>query len=204
MRNGAATRERLLEAAIAVIEAEGEVGVRVDQIATTAGVTKPVLYHHFGDREGLIVAAQAERFRRALRFGLAEVAAGAERCQSAADFAALVAAWVRSFGTVDGIQRRRMRIEVLGSAVSRPALHASVQAAADDHTSELAAIIQFAQERGWVSTQFSAATHAAWWTGLVLSRHLVETEPQRHDVDQWDGLTEHVLRFIMRPVGADV
>ena len=64
MTGARGTRDKILEAAIAIIEVEGEAGVRVDRVVETAGFTKPVLYHHFDDREDLVIAAQGERYRR--------------------------------------------------------------------------------------------------------------------------------------------
>jgi AcrR family transcriptional regulator len=54
----------LLEAALEVIRREGP-GVSMERIAAEAGVTKPILYRHFGAREG-IVEALAERFEAEL------------------------------------------------------------------------------------------------------------------------------------------
>lgn len=53
-------REGLLEAAIKVVRREGP-AVSMDAIAKEAGVTKPIIYKAFGDREGL-TAALADRF----------------------------------------------------------------------------------------------------------------------------------------------
>jgi AcrR family transcriptional regulator len=53
-------RERLLESAITVVRRDGP-GVSMDAIAREAGVTKPIVYRVFGDREGLIQAI-ADRF----------------------------------------------------------------------------------------------------------------------------------------------
>jgi AcrR family transcriptional regulator len=53
-------RTELLDAAVAVIRRDGP-GVSMEAIAAEAGVTKPIVYRHFGDRHGL-VAALAERF----------------------------------------------------------------------------------------------------------------------------------------------
>ena len=60
------TAERLLEAAIRSMDADGEAGLRVDAVVSEAGVTIPVLYHHFGNREGLVRAAHVVRITRAL------------------------------------------------------------------------------------------------------------------------------------------
>jgi AcrR family transcriptional regulator len=53
-------RTQLLDAAVDVIRERGP-GVTMEQLAKAGGVTKPILYRHFGDREGLI-GAIAERF----------------------------------------------------------------------------------------------------------------------------------------------
>jgi AcrR family transcriptional regulator len=57
-------REELLDAAIAVVRRDGP-GVTMDQIAAACGVTKPIIYRHFGDRDGLVMA-MAVRFVGAL------------------------------------------------------------------------------------------------------------------------------------------
>ena len=48
-------REELLDAADRVIRRHGA-GVSMDEIASEAGITKPVLYRHFGDKDGLYTA----------------------------------------------------------------------------------------------------------------------------------------------------
>lgn len=57
-------RSQLLEAAVAEIRRSGP-GVTMEQLARAGGVTKPILYRHFGDRDGLIEAI-AEQFSAAL------------------------------------------------------------------------------------------------------------------------------------------
>jgi AcrR family transcriptional regulator len=53
-------RTHLLDAAVDAIRAVGP-GITMDQLAKAGGVTKPILYRHFGDRDGLINAI-SERF----------------------------------------------------------------------------------------------------------------------------------------------
>jgi AcrR family transcriptional regulator len=59
-RTRALRREKLLEAAITVVRREGP-GVSMDEIAREAGITKPIIYRAFGDRDGLTKAV-ADRF----------------------------------------------------------------------------------------------------------------------------------------------
>ena len=53
--SGEPRREQLLNAADRVIQREGP-GASMNAIAAEAGITKPILYRHFGDRTGLIRA----------------------------------------------------------------------------------------------------------------------------------------------------
>jgi AcrR family transcriptional regulator len=56
----AARRDELLDAAVAAIRRDGP-GTSMEAMAAAAGVTKPILYRHFGDRDGLVTAL-ADRY----------------------------------------------------------------------------------------------------------------------------------------------
>src|SRR3954471_16241149 len=53
---GSARREQILDVTEAVVEADGFHAVSIDRVAREAGITRPVVYTHFGDREGLLHA----------------------------------------------------------------------------------------------------------------------------------------------------
>jgi AcrR family transcriptional regulator len=53
----AQTRRRILDAAIAVFEAQGFAGTRIEDIALQAGVAVPTVYKGFVNKPGLLVAA---------------------------------------------------------------------------------------------------------------------------------------------------
>jgi AcrR family transcriptional regulator len=56
-RVGRAERERqILDAAVAVFTQRGFQGASMDAVAERVGVTKPVLYAHFGSKDGLLLA----------------------------------------------------------------------------------------------------------------------------------------------------
>jgi AcrR family transcriptional regulator len=191
------TRDRLIDAAISIIEGEGEVAVRVDRVAETAGFTKPVLYHHFADREAVIAAAQAERYRRSLRFGREETADLVNTATTAHDFYVAMKSWVQSFSGPDGEQRRKFRIEVLGSAATRRELLASVNEANRDHVRQLASILRLAQAHGWLRRDVDVTDLAQWWSGVILSRHFAEIDKDHFNMDTWDAITESVLRSMI-------
>src|SRR5665213_964055 len=73
-RNPDRTRARILSAALAEFAAQGFAGARVDVIARRAAINKRMLYHYFGDKEGL--------FKAVLRRKVAERRAWGENLSS--------------------------------------------------------------------------------------------------------------------------
>lgn len=198
METALTTRDRLLEAAISTIEAQGEGAIRVDQVAELAGFTKPVLYSYFKNREELIVTAQGERYIRALELGRADVDAAVLNASTADEFFMIMQSWVRSFSSPDGELRRRFRIEVVGAAVTREKLQEKIREANRTQAKNLGALIQIAKDRQWLALDATSEDLSMWWTGVVLSRHLVEMDPIGLDADAWDDITIAMMRSMIR------
>ena len=71
----ATVRERLLCAAVELFARKGYAATTVREITDAAGVTKPVLYYHFGSKEGVYVALLGDAlktFEALLEEGLAQ------------------------------------------------------------------------------------------------------------------------------------
>ena len=64
MRNAEATRERILEAALAEFSAYGIAGARVDRIAQAAKCNKNLIYIYFQDKETLFTTVLREHLLR--------------------------------------------------------------------------------------------------------------------------------------------
>lgn len=186
------SQERMLEAAIAVIEEHGEAGVRVDEIAATAEVAKPSLYHFFGSRDGLVAAAQAERYRRSLNVGLDEVFERLDDCTSAEEFKALVRAWLANFSEDAARRRRATRLEVIGSSVSRPELQAEVARASRRAADRLSEVGRIAMSRGWMlqSTDLDLDDVSLWLVGVWNQRYLAEITGDPSRIAGWDVVSQ--------------
>lgn len=63
-RNPDRTRQRLLKAAIRLFSAKGFHGVAVDQIVQAAKVNKRMVYHYFGSKEDIYIAALCDVYNR--------------------------------------------------------------------------------------------------------------------------------------------
>ena len=56
-RPSTGARERILEAAIDVLKADGYAGLTIAKVAARAGESKPLVTYHYGSKQGLVQAA---------------------------------------------------------------------------------------------------------------------------------------------------
>jgi len=163
-------KTRILDAAISIIESSGESGVRLRDIAAVVGVAEPSLYHHFRNREDLVVQAQASRYHRGIQTVTTPFRAEIESCTTRQDFIDLMRFfYVRSFG-LEGERARLARIAVLGSAQDRPDLLHDVTEATREAMSTVVDGLRIAQVRGWVAPTFDVEAFAYWSLGNMTSR----------------------------------
>lgn len=190
MRPRSEAPARILEAAIDVIESGGEVAIRVHDLANSCGVTGPILYRAFGSREGLIEAAQAERYRRSLGDldAVIDTMAGCNTADALRD--ALHRAIDLALGDRHG---RRVRANIVGSCTSRPALAASVAALHRTAVDRIATAWQNAQSLGLVRSGVDLRAVAAWWLSLLDSRVHLELATSHIDDRAWDAITRESL-----------
>lgn len=190
------TREKILEAAIAIIEAEGEVGVRVDQVVESAGFTKPVLYHHFSDREDLIIAAQAERYRRSFddALGALGVFQGVTRPDVFLD---RVTTALGDFTSPEGRRRRRVRAEILGVTVGRPRLHDAIIEANREFVASFGDFLMRARKAGLISPRRDPRDVAAWWLSVVAGRYVIDADVDRFNEEEWTDMLVSMIRHIL-------
>ena len=186
-------RTKILDLAIADIDAGGEAAVRVNHIVEEAGVTPPVLYYHFGNRDGLVIAAQIERYSRQIRQDIAAIGKRVSQCQSREELqTALVDVWEKTL--VGREESRWRRVSVVGSAFARPELEAEVLRAQDEIVAGLVAVLQPCNERGWLREGIDLPSAVAWQHGLLLSRVFIERGAQQGETDEWDQLTLEALQ----------
>jgi len=190
------SRERILEVTIAMLDTEAESGLKIDSIVAAAHVGKQSIYHYFGDRDGLVIAAQAERYRRSVLTGIDLLMEGLLECVTEDDYAQLLLT-VASAATRLGGDRRRLRIQALGSAATRPTLQAAIREAHRTSVAALAKVFAFGQRRGWVPNTYSASTLSALWFDLVTGHHVSENYADDEDHEAINSATVDVFAILL-------
>jgi len=175
--------DALVEATVRVLEADGEAGVRVAEICDQVGVSYGSVYHHFGDREGLIRAAQFARLRAQPGQDIESFASALNG--DAASFIDSLMEICRSIASIERGPVREVRTSVLASTHGRPELRGPVDELETKVMDDLEAVVIKAQELGIADPAVDARALAAYLAavsyGLVLLEH-VERRPSEEDL----------------------
>ena len=194
------TARDMLNRTIAVIETDGEDGVRVVDIAKHVGVAVTTLFHLFGNRDSLIRAAQIERYIRGQASMIEEFDVATAIARTKEDFRAVVIRRVRSETAPINSAIRHSRQGVFGSAYGRREL---TTALTDSHNSMclgLQVAFERAKDNGWIDPTLDTLATAYWMLGLLNSRVFIEAGSPQVDRLAWDDLT---MKSIMRVLFID-
>jgi TetR/AcrR family transcriptional repressor of nem operon len=158
MRAGPDARTKLLDAAMAVIRAQGFAATSVDELCRVAGVTKGAFFHHFRSKEELGVAAAAHFGAMAAGlFGQAPyrtLGSPAERVLGYVDFrTAMLAGELQEFTCLLGTM-------VQEAYATHPAIRRACEAEITGHAATLEADIAAAMAAAGRSHDFTPASLA--------------------------------------------
>lgn len=189
------TPQRLLAEAVRVIDAQGEAAIHIRDVAAACGVTSPIVYKAFGSREGLIVAAQTERYIRSWRessSGMPEAIAAATTVDELKQ--AILGVVLRVLGP-DRHAYRRVRHEILGSLVHLPALQAAVVEQLRLMRRAFADAFGVAQKRGLMRRDLDVDAAFMWYLGQIEGRFMIELDPGSVNEKAWNKIFIEAIFF---------
>lgn len=188
---------RLLDATMDAIDAHGEGAVRVQDIVDAAGVPVPILYRHFGNREGLLQAAQIERMVGELEAELAEIRNAFAAVQDAARFRSLFEQMLSVVNAADRRMARWRRVNIVGSTYGRPRLAERVHEVQQRFVDGLADVVRDAQQQGWVRTDLDVHAFSAWFVGQTLGRVVIELGGSTDSDEAWNAISTAAIRHVL-------
>ena len=187
------TRDRVIDAVLELIEDGGEVAVRIDEVRERAGVSIGSIYHHFGDRDGLIVAAQVHRFSRFAEAEIAALSDIVERSRSVAQFRRALRQLTLRTSSDLRVAERWARVAVLASTVGRPELADEVRAIQTRLTDEFQAHVAQGQARGFFRDDLDARAIALFVEAYSLGLALNEMDTRPVAEEDWEKVVWSVL-----------
>lgn len=167
-------RANILELAIKQIEDHGESTLRLRAIAADAGIALPTLYHYFENREALVTAAYAERYRSNLAHTLDPFLAAVEECTNREEFVDAMKSLYRNSFPVQRSGVRAHRSETIGRAFHDPILRESIVKTMRETIVPGVDAMEIAQSKGWISRDLDPEAFAFWNLAHISSLIIVE------------------------------
>ena len=179
------TRERVIDVVLELLEDGGEGAVRIGEVRDRSGVSIGSIYHHFGDRDGLIVAGQVRRFARFAEAEIAALSDIVERSRNIAQFRRALRQLTLHTASELRVAERWARVAVLASTVGRPELADEVLAIQTRLTDEFQAHVAQGQARGFFRDDLDARAVALFVEAYSLGLALNEMDERPVDEEDW-------------------
>jgi AcrR family transcriptional regulator len=188
VRRRSNTRERLLAAAVDLIDERGVDQLRMIDVAERVGVTEPSIYKSFTNKDALIVAASIVRYERGLLELFTAFVDRVDAARSREEFRTALRDILRTALNDERAVVRATRLSALGLALERPALAKAIVTAQRKADAVLEKGLERAAAKGWVRTDVPAVTLGFFAYTVVNGRHLIELDPERTHAADWDRL----------------
>ena len=195
--DGTSARERALAVVVDMLEQGGEASVRIDDVRERSGVSIGAIYHHYGDRDGLIVAAQVRRFAR---YAEAETAALSDIVERAADLQHFRTAIRQlTWGTSSALRtaERWAQVAVVASTVGRDDLAAEVREIQTRLTDEFQAHVAQGQARGFFRADLDPRAIATFIEAYSLGRVLNDVDERPVSDEAWERVVGVVIDALL-------
>jgi AcrR family transcriptional regulator len=167
-----------------LLAAHGPDGFTIDEVLVASGTSASSLYHHFGNREGLVLAAQAERYRRLAKREDRRNLDGGNGAQTTEAFFDYIVVQLRRIVT-DPANRdvRRSRLQVAARALDAPELAQKTRHSQEAMLAAITEMFDDAQARGLINHELDTRAYSAWFHGMTLGRTISEDGPV--DAEAW-------------------
>jgi len=191
-------RERLLRATVRHLETRSAAELRVTAIAEEAGVAIGLIRHHFGSRDGMVVAAQQRRLEGATREDIAAI----RPIIAAADVEAIWAGIeLLTRATVDRARAdvRLSRFAAVATAHGRPELRRAIGETFGDLLDELTAVIDQVRERGLIAPDLTSRAVATFIQSYALGLLVHDLDPDPVDDEEVIAVIMTAIRAVLVP-----
>ena len=165
----------------------GEAAVRVQEISEKTKVSIGSIYHHFGDRDGLIRAAYVHTFRKAIQTDIDRVKRFMSRMSSAKEIAEHYDEMLAFLNHHFEQFPARDRANTIGSTTGRPLLRDAIVAVQTELTTGLTEVMQLLKDRGILKPHLEPRAAAVMTLGMLHGRIIAEFDSTPVENHHWNA-----------------
>jgi AcrR family transcriptional regulator len=181
------TIDAVLSATNKAMAAGGESAVRVQEISESTKVSIGSIYHHFGDRDGLIRAAYVQTFRQTIQKDIDRVKRFMSRMTSAKEIAEHYDEMLAFLNHHFEQFPARDRANTIGSTTGRPLLRDAIVAVQSELTTSLTEVMKLLKERGILKPHLEPRAAAVMTLGMLHGRVIAEFDSTPVSNENWNA-----------------
>jgi|HubBroStandDraft_5_1064220.scaffolds.fasta_scaffold200228_1 AcrR family transcriptional regulator len=172
--------------------------IRIPEICEATGVNYGSVYHHFGSREGVIDAAYHQMFTKLAEEDLAVLQLVSVSSKTFEEYLVSMQGLIGTFASSDLRRARRaLRARIVAASMMRPELRELIGETQSRLTTELQAIVEYGQQRGWLNRELSAHAVAVLIQVLLVGRTLDDVSTTPIDNAEWESSMAILLSVII-------
>jgi len=178
------TAEHIVGAALEIIGNGPVSNLTVEDVLLKSETSASSIYHHFGNRKGLMAAVEQERYRRlAMAEERAHLDVG-DAAQTSDEFLKFISdQLIRIVTEPTAAEARRQRLRVAVAALDDDDVFNRMSAIQTEMFKVIGKILTDGQRRGLVNPEINPIAYCAWFHGMTLGSTV--TERSFPDVDAW-------------------
>ncbi len=193
-RRGRATAAKLIEFAAKELDKVGPVKFDIDSVLRKSKISKGSLYHHFGSKNGLLVAVETQQFIKYLDEQNTLLRNLVETRKSASDFLTLMTRVMEISGLRENRDLRKKRIRAIAVAAHDRDLSEFIKTEQIKGSLYLAQTLQIAKDRGWIKPDVDVLAASYWIQGLFMG-HIMLDITDIKDLDKaWNSISVDAIR----------
>jgi AcrR family transcriptional regulator len=193
-RRGQETIAKLLEVTISELDRVGLAEIDIESLLRKSKISKGSLYHHFGSKNGLLAAAEAQQFMKYLKREGETFRKLIEDCKSKQKFIDLVAAVMKITRLEANVDFRKKRVRAIAMSFNDENLAQVLKNAQIEVTQYLAGSFQIAKDRGWVKPDTDLMALSYWIQGVFIGHIMLDITEQTEHEEAWSEVAFQALQ----------
>ena len=193
-RRGRATAGKLIEFASKELDRVGPAKFDIESVLRKSKISKGSLYHHFGSKNGLLVAVETQQFIKYLDDQNTLLRGLVETRKSASEFLTLMTRVMETSGLSENRELRKKRTRAIVVAQHDRDLSEFVKTEQIKGSLYLAETFQIAKDRGWIKPDVDVLAASYWIQGLFIG-HIMLDITEIKDLDKaWNSIAVDAVR----------
>lgn len=199
--DGRDTMAKVLQFATAELELHGSVKFNLDRVIEQSGISRSSIYHHFGNRDGVLAAIEIERFTDFMMTGVVAVRELLAGMSDIEEWLTAIDEMLISGNSTDARAQRVQRVSTLVVAQENEKLMSVLSKVQMEGTKHLAETLQMAVSRGLMHPTAPTLGIAYIFQSILVGRILVDLDEDPEANTAWVAAGISSLRHLINGAG---